>query len=77
MHLGEIYQEKGMMQEAISEYQQVISLSPESADAHKELASALEKVGLHGMAETEMEIYMKLMKNKKKMEEKKEEEKWL
>ncbi len=51
------------MQEAMSEYKQLISLDPGFTDAHKQLAETLKRVGLYNMAEKEMEIYKNLTKN--------------
>ena len=58
--LGYIFDEKGMLDEAIAEFKRAIELNPNEARAHYNLGVIYEKKGMKEEAERELAIYNSL-----------------
>ncbi|MEE8219654.1 MAG: tetratricopeptide repeat protein, partial [bacterium] len=58
--LGYIYDEKGMLNEAIGEFKKAIEINPNEGRAHYNLGVIYEKKGMKEEAERELAIYNSL-----------------
>jgi tetratricopeptide (TPR) repeat protein len=64
LQLGIVYAEEKQITRAISAYQQAIGITPDLEDAHYRLAQAYRKAGDPLKAQTELQLYQKISKQK-------------
>ena len=59
-NLGSLHEDRGLIDEAVSDYRQALELSPDYADAHFNLAGALARSGRDGEAIKHWQRYLEL-----------------
>jgi len=62
LRVGEIYQERAQLQEAVAEFSKAVRIDPDSARAHRRLAEVYESMGMSRDAEEERRILKGLSK---------------
>ena len=62
LRVGQIYRERGQLQEASAQFSKVVAIEPDSIPAHRELVEVYEAMGMTRDAEEERKILKGLEK---------------